>query len=57
MVRAELGRYLLKLTLKQWILSNMEDTFRKDYYLFWSDKIRQTSESLTYYMYKNDIIT
>ena len=57
MVRTELGRYLLKLTLKQWILSNMEDTFRKDYYLFWSDKIRQTSKSLTYYMYKNGIIT
>ena len=52
----ELGRYLLTLTLKQWILSNMKETFRKDYDLFWSDKIMQTNELLTYCMYKNDII-
>ena len=57
MVRAELGRYLLTLTLKQWILSNMKETFRKDYDLFWSDKTRQTNKLLTYCMYKNDIIT
>ena len=30
--------------------------FRKDHALFWSDKIWQTSKSLTYCMYKNDII-
>ena len=35
----------------------MKETFRKDYDLFWSVKIRQTNKSLAYCMYKNDIIT
>ena len=39
MAWAELGKYLFKLKLKQWILSNMKETFRKDYDLFWSVKI------------------
>ena len=35
----------------------MKETFRKDFELFLSVKIRQTNKSLTYCMYKNDIIT
>ena len=57
MVTAELGRYPFKRKLKQRTLSNMKETCRKDYYLFWSVKIRQTNKSLIYCMYKNDIIT
>ena len=47
MARAELGRYP----------TNMKETFRKDYDLFWSAKIRKTNKSLTYCRYKNDIST
>ena len=35
----------------------VRETFRKDFDLFWSVKIRQTNKSLTYCMYKNNIIT
>ena len=34
----------------------MKETFRKDYELFCSDKIRQTNKSLICCVYKNEII-
>ena len=55
MVRAELGRYPLKLKLKQSVLSNKEETSRNDYDLFWSVKVTQTNKSLISCMYKNII--
>ena len=56
MVRAELGRYQLKLKLKQWILSKRHSEMIMICFGQYV-KVRQIDKSLTYCMYKNTIIT
>ena len=56
MVRAELGRYKLKLKLKQWILSKRHSEMIMICFGQYV-KVRQIDKSLTYCMYKNTIIT